>query len=217
MKNVPITTLVVLLSLLISASPKTHAQSPAATEPDTDTVAPGDTLCIGVSDLHPARAELLKTVHVTAAGDVRLFYVGSIHIAGLSFEDAEKAIAKAYKDAAISNDSAVTINRLATGTPPATLKPGDRLSIKIIDLAGSGRSVARILPLSPAGKLSLPYLGQIKLAGYSEAEAETAIQKAYADKQIVKEALISVLLLQPGESTEPTIEPPEPDPAASTK
>ena len=74
--------------------------------------------------------------------------------------------------------------------------PGDLLQITIQDLAGQGLQQVESKLVSESGKVSLPYLGQVSVTGQTEAEAEAAIVKAYADAQILPRAIISVAVAQ---------------------
>jgi protein involved in polysaccharide export with SLBB domain len=210
MRKLTTLTLASTLALLLAAAAPlawTDPPAPNTPNPAADTVAPGDLLCIGVAQLTPDGIETLKTVRVNAAGEVSLFYVGNQNIKGLSFTDAATKIADAYKEKRIVQQTLVSINRLATGEA-RPLKPGDHVSIRIFELSGPAVWTHRILPISPAGNVGLPLIGQIKLAGLEEAAAEQTVLKHYIEAKILRDAQVSLLRLAPGENTEPTVEPP---------
>lgn len=185
---------------------RVNAQQDGAAPPHSDTVKPGDLLCIGVAGLLPGELETLKTVHVNGTGEVSLFYVGQVKIGGLRFDQAERVIAAQYNQRQLVVDAPVTVNRLDGGGELRTLGPGDRVSIRIEELTGDGGEVRRVLPISGEGNVGLPLLGQLHIGGLEEWQAEVAIAKAYESHQILQQPAISVVRLKPTENEEPTVE-----------
>lgn len=212
-----LTGIVGVMMLALAVWPLIHvraqARIPAATSAQrVDTIMPGDTLCIGVAELFPGQVETIKTVHVNAQGDVPLLYLGGVHVGGMEFGTAEKVIAEAYKGAQLVAQTSVSINRLAGGKVARPLRAGDRVSVRIFELAEPGEWVVRIVPVSEGGKVGLPFIGQVELAGMDEGAAERVIAKRYEDQQRIRDAMVSVYRLEEGETEEPTIEPNVPAP-----
>lgn len=73
--------------------------------------------------------------------------------------------------------------------------PSDLIQITIQDLAGNGLQQVETKRVSESGKISLPYLGQLSVAGQTEAEIEDTIVRAYADAQILPRAIVSVAVV----------------------
>lgn len=71
----------------------------------------------------------------------------------------------------------------------------DLLQITIQDLAGNGTQQIEQKKVSESGKISLPYLGQISVAGQTEAEIEETVVRAYAEAQILPRAIVSVAVV----------------------
>lgn len=190
-----------------AAAPAPHADAPAA---ERLRIAPGDRLCIGVAGLDPADVETLKTVRVAADGGVGLYFVGVLKIGGLTYEEAERTIAKAYTEGHLVQGPSVTVNWLA---PPKAVRAddklaaGDRISLKVFDLHPNAVA-GRLLTINRAGTAGIPYLGQVTLAGLSDAEAESAIAKQYSERGLIHNPRISVFHLSPEEISEPTVDAP---------
>lgn len=71
----------------------------------------------------------------------------------------------------------------------------DLLQVTIQDLAGNGLQQVEQKKVSESGRISLPYLGQVPVAGQTEAEIEDTIVRAYADAQILPRAIVSVAVV----------------------
>jgi protein involved in polysaccharide export with SLBB domain len=185
---------------------------PPATQPATgqgvDTVAPNDLLCIGIWDVRPTGGETLKTVRVDAKGFVTLYYVGQVKVGGLTFERAEFVIADAYRGNGITDNAAPSVNRLEGGAAPSVpsgqIAVGDRVSVRILDLVPDIEQ-SRLLTVSEGGKVGLPLLGQFKLAGLTEADAEAAISRAFEERFGLRHVPVSLLRLGKNQSAEPTV------------
>jgi RNA polymerase sigma factor (sigma-70 family) len=173
---------------------------------ESDTVRPGDLLCVGVGGLRQGEVETLKTAHVNVAGEVSLLYVGAVKIGGMRFDEAEKAIAARYKEAQLLVETLVTVNRLGSGGETRTLGAGDRVSIRIEELAGPGEEVRRVLPVSGEGNVGLPLIGQVHIGGLDEGQAEAVIAKSYEEHLFLQKGVVSVVRLTGDEKEEPTVE-----------
>lgn len=182
--------------------------SRAQTQRNPDVVGVNDLLCVGIWEIRPTGGETLKTVRVDPQGNVSLYYIGQVKVAGMAFDQAEAAVAAAYRNNSILENAAPSLNRLESGAAPAItsglIAAGDRLSIRIFDLVPDVQE-ARLLTVTAGGKVGLPLLGQFQLAGLSEAAAEQAIAKALEDKFNLKHIPISVLRLGTRQSAEPTV------------
>lgn len=73
----------------------------------------------------------------------------------------------------------------------------DALSISITDLVGPG--VETVLPprrVTETGFISLPYIGQVKASGLTEAQLEQAIAQAYRDANLIPNAQVTVTIVE---------------------
>ena len=66
-------------------------------------------------------------------------------------------------------------------------------------------STARVFTVSDGGKVGLPLLGQFKVAGMTEADAEAAITRAFELQFGLRSVPVSVLRLGPRQEAEPTV------------
>jgi protein involved in polysaccharide export with SLBB domain len=181
--------------------------APATAPAAVDVVGPDDLLDIGVADLESPGVETLKTVRVDSDGQVSLFLVGAVKIGGSTFAQAEKLIAQKYRDAAISPKPLVSLNRLEAGATASVrsgpLFPGDVLRIQVFDLTGKATDTVRFVRVSDGGAIGVPFLGQVKLAGMTEAQAENAILDAYRAAEMGAHEMVSVLRMRSAPATEP--------------
>lgn len=79
----------------------------------------------------------------------------------------------------------ISLNRVERGimalVHSGPLNSGDVLRVEVIELAGrqgSGPTV-RIVRISEGGDIGAPFLGQTRIAGFTESEAEQELNRAY--------------------------------------
>ena len=198
--------LVCSVALLLSAVARRAPAGGSATQP-VDMIATNDLLCVGIWDVRPTGGETLKTVRVDELGNISLYYVGQLRVAGRSFEQAEKEIGDAYRASNLLQNAIPSINRLETGATVSVasgpIAVGDRFSVRVLDLIPYIEE-CRVLKVSDGGKVGLPLLGQFKMAGLTEADAEKAISRAYEEQFELRNIPVSVLRLGPKQQAEPT-------------
>lgn len=195
------------------------ATRPATTQPATtqpaDAVGPHDLIVIAIPGLIGPGIEYRKPVRVDAAGRVRLPHIDNlIPLAGLSLSDAEGALDKALRDGNVLANAGVLIDRVergdAPGVKPGPIAAGDVVRFSIADLSGPGVEYVRTLHVSEAGNIGVPVLGQTRVAGMTEFEAEAALVKAYADQNVLSNAVVSVLRVKPPRDPIPELTFPAP-------
>lgn len=178
----------------------------SATQP-VDMIATNDLLCVGIWDVRPTGGETLKTVRVDEKGNISLFYVGQVRVAGRSFEDAEKEIGDAYRASNQLQNAIPSVNRLETGATASLasgpIVAGERISVRVLHLVPDIEE-SRVFIVSEGGKVGLPLLGQFKVAGMTEADAEKAIVRAFEEQLNLRNIPVSVLRLGPNQRAEPT-------------
>jgi protein involved in polysaccharide export with SLBB domain len=178
---------------------------------DSDRVRPGDLLIRTVADL-AGPGEYVKPVRVGADGTVpRLAHVEKpLKVEGLTLAEVEAAVASAMRDDGMMQQASVWVDRMeraeAATVEPGPIKPGDVVRFSVVDLLGPGVEQVRNLHVSEAGNIGLPVLGQTKVAGLTEAEAEAAVRRAYREKGVIEHTLVSVLRIKlpPGPEPIPT-------------
>jgi protein involved in polysaccharide export with SLBB domain len=84
-------------------------------------------------------------------------------------------------------------------THPGRIGPGDVLSLRVINLSGPGVETIKPVRVAADGTIQPVFLGPIKVAALSDADAEAAIDQAYRAANIVQDAPVIVrrLLLAP--------------------
>ena len=187
-----------------------HAPAAPATAPQEhlDQVEPGDLLILTVPDLVAPGAEYIKPLRVDPAGAVALPVVKEpLKVQGLTLAEVETAAAKALVDAGAVPGPLVWVDRMESGRA-ATVKPGpiapdDVVRVSVVGLLGPGVEQVRNLHVSEAGNVGLPFLGQTKLAGLSESDAEAAVLRAYRDTGVIEHTLVSVLRVKLPTGPEP--------------
>lgn len=215
MRPIPALLCAVVLAPALLAAHARAADAPAiqpATAPTTqpaDAVRPGDLLIVAYPDLLGMGVEYRRPGRVGADGKVSVPYLpDGVRVEGLSLADAEKSIARELRAAQIIANAWVAIDRQERGdaasVKPGPIAPGDIVRFAAWDLSGPAAvENVRTLHVSEAGNIGLPYLGQTRVAGLTEAEAEAAIIKAYADQQIVRNAVVSLLRVARRAAPEP--------------
>ncbi len=95
--------------------------------------------------------------------------------------------------------------RNATDVTPEDLDPdttdykigrNDLISVAITDLVAPNVETIRTPRVSESGTISLPLVGQIKAAGFTEAELEREIANAYRQAQVIQNAQVSVSVVE---------------------
>jgi len=74
--------------------------------------------------------------------------------------------------------------------------PNDAVQVEIADLEQPGQPTIKVKRVTESGNVSLPFIGSVKAKGLTEAELEAAVSKAYADKEILPDAQVSVVVVE---------------------
>lgn len=104
--------------------------------------------------------------------------------------------------AAASGLAAVTDSQTADGnallTPPAMGEANYRITeedMLRMDVWGEPQLSNMQMPVTPGGKISVPYLGDIQAVGLTQAELSQQIAKKLADAQIIYEAKVQITVV----------------------
>src|SRR2546421_359597 len=92
-----------------------------------------------------------------------------------------------------------------TTQPVDTVGPNDLLCIGIWDIRPTGGETLKTVRVDPMGYVSLYYVGQVKVAGITEGDAEAAITRAFELQFGLRSVPVSVLRLGPRQDAEPTV------------
>jgi protein involved in polysaccharide export with SLBB domain/beta-lactamase regulating signal transducer with metallopeptidase domain len=93
---------------------------------------------------------------------------------------------------ATSTVSAIQPDDLKPAVQDYRTGPDDLLSVSITDLVGPGVETVKQARVSETGSISLPIVGVLSVKGLSAPEAEKTIAKAYQDAGVLKNAQVSV-------------------------
>lgn len=77
------------------------------------------------------------------------------------------------------------------------ISTGDLITVTIADLRGIGADEGRQLRVADSGNISLPRVGQLKIIGLTEPEAEVAVARRYQDMNILVDPQVSVVVIEP--------------------
>ena len=181
--------------------------APAATAAGQDVIAAGDLLVVYYPDLVGPGTDYARPARVGAGGVITVPHTGELKVAGLTLRAAEQAIGTRLREARVVEQARVSVDRqeraAAASVGPGPIAPGDVLRVSVLELLGPGREQVRRLHVSDDGGAGLPLLGQTRVAGMTEAEAEAAVSKAYQEAQLVDRAVVSVLRVKPPAGPEP--------------
>jgi protein involved in polysaccharide export with SLBB domain len=97
---------------------------------------------------------------------------------------------------AYPNATTVRAEDLVAQPSDYTIGPNDLLSVVIPNLVAPGAESVRNARVSESGFITLPLLGQVRANGLTEAQLENAIRQAYQDKQLIKDADVTVTVLE---------------------
>lgn len=161
----------------------------------------GDLVSVTIDGLTSAGSADTLLVRVDGEGRIKLPYVGQMAVRHLTTDRAADAISKKLREKQIIVDAVVSVG-IAKRASESALKPGplvigDKLQITIYDLSGPALRYTAFAEVDTDGTVVLPFVGAVKLEGLSEAEADGLIAKQYKEKQVIAEAIISTLRLEP--------------------
>jgi protein involved in polysaccharide export with SLBB domain len=191
-----------------SAEPK-EGQQPPQPQAGNDAVRPGDLLILRIPELTGPNTTYVKPVRVDAGGRVTVPYVKEpLTLGMLTLAEAEKAVNEGLRKAGVMETPGTWIDRMeraeAASVKPGPIAPGDVVRVSIVELQGPGLEQVHNLHVSEAGNIGLPYLGQTKVGGMTEIEAEGAVVQAYRGKGLVHDYVpISILRVKLPPGPEP--------------
>ncbi|HEY2589699.1 MAG TPA: polysaccharide biosynthesis/export family protein [Tepidisphaeraceae bacterium] len=189
------------LLVVVSISPNLTAHAAVANDKQpqhNERIGAGDLLDVTVADLQGPNVPMRKRVRVSTDGTVSLYYIKSVKLAGLTFDEAQHAVEKAYLDAYhLPQGAKTTIKRSESAdrasVPLGPIRAGDEVDLTIFDLIGPNIASEHILRVEGNGEIALPYLATIQAAGLEEQAMERQIAKAYRDAQLIHDAAVAVL------------------------
>ena len=152
----------------------------------------------------PGTTTTVKPI-VDKNGKVEIPRLNPVAANGLTCEQLETAIKKAYRDANLFANADVSVEfaspegadkrdidqAKATEKNPV-IKVDDRLEVTILDLQGPGVKTTVKPVVDKKGEIKLPYLNRVAAKGLTCKDLETAIVKAYRDGNLIANATVSV-------------------------
>lgn len=105
---------------------------------------------------------------------------------------AEKTAAPATAPAAEPAASPITPDDLKATKADYSIGANDQLTIEIGELQGPGVTSVKTARVSETGNVSLPYIGQVHVAGLTEVEAQQTIAKTFKDKRVLPDPQVGV-------------------------
>jgi protein involved in polysaccharide export with SLBB domain len=202
------------LVLLLATQPARAANEPLAATPapapnparttlaeGLGTIEPRDLLRVEIDGLRIPGRPLTRLVRVDADGNARLPYLKLQKLAGLTTDDAEPVIAKAYRDAKVlAGNSVITVLRVEAGARAANkggpIAKGDLVAVTIDDLTGPASSSEFTVRVGDDGNVRLPLVGDIKVTDTTENRAADAIAKALRAKGILAQPQTALRVLE---------------------
>ncbi len=85
---------------------------------------------------------------------------------------------------------------LITNRVDYRLDRGDLVSVSVSDLQTQGVDTVRTVRISESGNISLPYIGQLKALGLTEAELEAKVIEAYRTADLIQNAQVSITVAE---------------------
>jgi protein involved in polysaccharide export with SLBB domain len=160
-------------------------------------IAKGDLLHLCIEDLAGPGVQTLRETRVGEDGRAGLPMVGPLRLAGMTLPDAERAVVAEFRAQNLIANAVVKLERWETGTAPGTptgpLRTGDFVRVWVVDLRGPGLETIVNTQVDGQGRIDLPYLHEVQVAGQSEADAAKTIDKAYRDANLIQNGMAAVL------------------------
>ena len=83
---------------------------------------------------------------------------------------------------------------------PVVLKPGDLVTVSVMNLVAHGVESMKTMRVDGDGNVSFPYVGRVKAEGLRPHELEEAFTKAFKAKGVMEDAVVVVSMPERGES-----------------
>jgi len=186
------------------SSPSAAAVPAPTTAPTTvaaDVLAIGDRLKVSISDLKGPGIWSTYTPLVDPDGTTSVPLIPPIPVQGLTTSAVVDKIRQGYSDAQLIRNASATVTRIEQANAPLTgrgpLKAGDKIVCRILDLQGPGIESKFHQTIPNDGKIALPHIDGIAIAGKLESEAAVAIDDAYRKANLISNAQVEVVREQP--------------------
>jgi polysaccharide export outer membrane protein len=121
----------------------------------------------------PFNPELSQTEQVQSDGTLRLDLIGEVKVFDKTITDVQKILEEKYK--AFIKDPQLTVSFKQSNVNITELK-------EAIKTAPRGQS--RLVPITPDGMISLPFINSIRAAGLTMTELHANLNKAYAQANL---------------------------------
>jgi protein involved in polysaccharide export with SLBB domain len=190
-----------LISLFVLMGVAPGRDAPA-TKPSSESSLPDraidtwDLVRVTIPGLHDPITPTILLKRIDQNGDLWLPVVGAINVRAKQPADVAQAIAQLYHDRELLDRADVKV-QIVEAARDAKVKPGavdkgDLLEVRMWDLAGPNKESREVLKVDADGKISLPKLGKIEVAGLTDGPIEQAITKAYREAGLIANTPVSV-------------------------
>ena len=167
-----------------------------------DVFEPGDLLLVRVDELttDPGAALIVPT-RVQADGTIEPPLCPSMVVTGMDRATVERTLSAAYMGCFSERDPTAEVTRLQvanTGGPmPGPIAEGDLIRCEVNGLTvDPGRTRVLVQRVDGAGRVSLPMLAPVRVAGLTDGPAARAVAEAYRRANVLAGAQVSVLVLE---------------------
>ena len=157
----------------------------------------GDVISIHIFELLQSGRDNVESRRINAAGQVRLPHLGVIDAAGRSRDELEEHIAERLHDAGVLRRPSVRVRvwQRHEGEAPfedPAIEPGERLQLRIYELERAGADWGRLVGVDDHGRIEIPHLGVVAVAGLSTKQAEDRIIERLAEAEVLRNAIVRV-------------------------
>ena len=160
-------------------------------------LAPGDVISVQIFELLQAGRDHVESLRLDAAGQIRLPILGTVEAGGRTRDELEEHIAERLRDAGVLRRSSVRVRvwQRHEGDAPfedPVIEPGDRLQLRIHELERPGQDWGQRVEVDDQGRIELPQLGVVEIAGLTTAEAEDHLHQRLSEAEILRNALVRI-------------------------
>ena len=158
---------------------------------------PGDVISVQIFELFQPGRDHVESRQIDAAGEIRLPRLGVVEAAGRTRDELEEHIAGRLREAGLLRRPSVRVRiwqRYAGEAPfeDPVIKPGQRLQLRIYELERPGQDWGGRIEVDDQGRIGIPELGAVELAGLTTAEAEDHLRQRLAEAEMRRNPIVRI-------------------------
>jgi protein involved in polysaccharide export with SLBB domain len=163
----------------------------------TSSLITGQVVNVQIRELGGRISEFSHEYPVDLQGCVRIPSLGCVQARGLTLVQLRQAINNALVQMQILINPTVNVTS-SSKTVPYTqqIQSGDTLFVRILESSGTSDPSSGAYPVDATGRLHLPYIGDITVAGMTIAALETQIEQGLISGQIYRNPTVHVSMTQ---------------------